>query len=110
VSKSKRRGTAAESAVVAYLQTHGYPLAERRALRGADDRGDIAGLPGAIVEVKDVAAVNLAGWLDEATAEAANARVPLGVVIRRRRGRPDVGQWFVVMSVDSLLVLLEDRT
>lgn len=103
----KRRGTAAETAVVRYLQAHGYPYAERRALRGNADCGDVAGVPGVALEVKDEARVDLPGWLDEATREAVNARAGLGVVIRRRRGRPDVGEWFAVLRVSDLLRLLD---
>lgn len=107
VNAPKRRGTAAETAVVRYLQAHGYPHAERRALRGRADCGDVAGIPGVAVEVKDCAKVDLAGWLDEARREAVNARAGIGVVVRRRRGRPDVGEWFAVLSVADLLRLLD---
>lgn len=41
----KAIGTAAETAVVRYLAAHGFPAAERRALHGATDLGDITGTP-----------------------------------------------------------------
>jgi len=109
MSASKRRGTAAETAVVRYLMEHGYPNAERRALRGRADCGDVAGVPGVAIEVKDEARVDLAGWTDEARREATNAGAGLGVVIRRRRGRPDVGEWYAVLTVADLLRLLESE-
>lgn len=37
VNKPKRIDTDAETAVVRYAEQHGFPLAERRALAGADD-------------------------------------------------------------------------
>ena len=45
-------GTAAESAVVKVLREHGFPHAERRALHGSIDLGDITGTPGLAWEVK----------------------------------------------------------
>lgn len=53
MSKSKAKGTAAESAVVKYLREQGWPSAERRALNGASDRGDIAGVVGTVICVLD---------------------------------------------------------
>jgi hypothetical protein len=46
VSKSRAKGTSWESAIVTYLIEQGWPHAERRALAGALDKGDITGLPG----------------------------------------------------------------
>ena len=43
VNKPKILGTQWETDVVRYLQAHGAPLAERRALSGPVDKGDIAG-------------------------------------------------------------------
>lgn len=45
-NRPKAIGTAAETAVVRYLAAHGFPAAERRALHGATDLGDITGTPG----------------------------------------------------------------
>jgi hypothetical protein len=95
---------------VRYLQEHGFPFAERRALHGAAVRGDVLGVPGVAVEVKDCAKVDLAGWVDEATVEASNAGARLGVVVRRRRGRPDPGEWFAVLRLSDLLFLLRDES
>ena len=44
-NRPKAIGTAAETAVVRYLAAHGFPAAERRALHGATDLGDITGTP-----------------------------------------------------------------
>ena len=50
--RPKDIGTAAETAVVRFLRDNGFPLAERRALHGSTDRGDITGTPGLVWEVK----------------------------------------------------------
>ena len=51
-NRPKAIGTAAETAVVRYLAAHGFPNAERRALHGATDLGDITGTPSLCWEVK----------------------------------------------------------
>src|SRR5690606_27104000 len=52
MSRSKDIGTRAETAVVRYLRANGFEHAERRALRGRQDAGDITGTPGICWEVK----------------------------------------------------------
>jgi hypothetical protein len=52
------------------------------------DRGDLVGLDGWAVECKDVGRIDLAGWVDEASAEAVNVGGDaLPVVVAKRRGR-----------------------
>ena len=48
MSASKSKGTAWETAIVRFLKDRGWPNAERRALGGANDRGDIAGVVGVV--------------------------------------------------------------
>lgn len=49
MSASKRKGTSWESAIVQFLKENGVAHAERRALAGNADRGDIAGIPGVVI-------------------------------------------------------------
>ena len=105
MSASRAKGTSWESAIVAYLQSMGWPHVERRALRGAHDRGDIAGIVGIVTECKSAARVELAAWLDEATAEARHAN-DKGVVWFKRRGRTSPGAGFVLMDGDTFVDLL----
>jgi hypothetical protein len=105
VSASRARGTGWESAIVTYLQARGWPNAERRALRGAHDRGDIAGLVGICIEAKRAARVELAGWLDEAHTQARH-RDDIGVVWFHRRGRSSPSDGFVLMDGAAFVDLL----
>lgn len=98
MSANKRRGTRAESAVVDYLNSFGYTTAERRALAGALDKGDIAGMDNLVIEVKDWARMDLAGWVDEAEKEKYNAKADFGVAWHKRRGRGTPGDWYVTMT------------
>ena len=105
-NRSKSKGTAWESAVVAFLRASGFPHAERRALSGSNDCGDVTGIPGVVIEAKSAAKVELAAWADEANVEAANARADLGVVWFHRRGRASAGDGFVLLDGATLVRLL----
>jgi hypothetical protein len=106
VSKSKARGTAAETAVVRWLAANGFPYAERRTLAGSADRGDLAGIPGVVAEIKNCRRDSLPSWVDEARVEAANAGVPVGVVIHKRVGTTDASRWFVTMDLATFAGLI----
>lgn len=102
--RPKDIGTRAESAVVAYLQANGFPNAERRALAGVADHGDIAGLPGVVIEVKDHGKIELAVFMNEKDAETRPGET--GVVWIKRRGRGSPGRWYVVMDGEDFLPFL----
>lgn len=109
MSAAKRKGTAAESAVVAYLRERGAIHAERRALNGANDRGDIAGLPGVCIEVKDHARIDLASFVDEAQRESWNGPVPeVGAAWIKRRGKGSPAAWYVAMTGEQFVTLLTE--
>lgn len=92
MNKPKAIGTAAETAAVRALRQHGFPNAERRALAGTYDLGDIVGTPGIVWEVKGGAAAKTASdgqveaWLDETETERVNARAAVGVLVMQRSG------------------------
>jgi hypothetical protein len=101
----KNIGTKAETAVVRYLQMNGFPSAERRALRGTADAGDVTGTPGVCWEVKggDMAKhaseAQVAAWLSDTDREIKNARADLGLLVMQRSGYgPDrCGYWWVAL-------------
>jgi hypothetical protein len=106
VNPSKARGTAAETAVVNYLRRRGWQWAERRALAGRADLGDITGLPGVVLEVKSCKTFDLSGWLAEAQTEQANAGAYIGAVVAKKRGTTDPGQWYALLTFRQLCDLL----
>lgn len=108
MSRNKQRGTAWESAVVRFLQGVGFVHTERRALAGNKDRGDLAGIPGLVVECKHVARLDLSGWLDEAELERDNDRARYGAVWVKRKGTTNPGRSYVLMSGDDFGRLLAD--
>ncbi len=108
MSRARAKGTAWETAVCNYLRILGWPHVERRALNGAKDRGDLAGIPGLVVECKSANKVELAGWLDEANCERDNDGADLGVVWFKRRKKASPGNGFVLMDGDTFVRLLKE--
>ncbi|MGC5012581.1 hypothetical protein ACLQ2R_17595 [Streptosporangium sp. DT93] len=113
VNKPKAVGTAAESAVVRALRTLGFPHAERRALAGAYDLGDITGCPGLVFEVKGGEAAKNASdglitdWMAETEAERANARADVGVLVLQRRGigASNAHRWWAILRLSDVVRL-----
>lgn len=103
---SKKRGTRFETAVVAALRTNGFAQAERRALSGSRDLGDITGIPGVVIEAKSQQRHSLAEWLDEAELEKANAGADVAFVWAHRRGFADPLKGYAVCTGEQMLALL----
>jgi len=106
VSKSKQKGTSAETAVVNWLVSKGRKHVERRTLNGSNDRGDIAGIPAVVLEVKNCVKMELSAWLKELDVEMHNDKADTGVVIHKKKGTTDVGLWYATMPVDVWYKLL----
>jgi hypothetical protein len=107
VNRSKARGTAWESAIVAYLAEL-WPYVERRTQSGAKDRGDIAGLPGVVIEAKSAARMELSEWAKETAAEVSNAKARIGVTWIKRRGKTSAADGFVIMDGRTFAYLLKE--
>lgn len=105
---SKAKGSLFERQVCEYLSTHGLPYAERRALRGINDGGDICGVVGWSLEAKACKGFTPGEWMDEATRQAANARAPRYAFIAKRRRRP-IADAFVVMPLSVFAELVGDE-
>jgi len=108
MSAARRKGTAFETAVVAYLRASGFRQAERRALGGVNDRGDIAGLPGVVIECKAAKRLELAQWADETEAERHNDDADYGVLVVKRRQR-STGNAYAILPLSQLVALLGER-
>lgn len=108
MSRSKAKGTLWESAIVTYLRSNGVPHAERRALAGTLDRGDIAGIPGVVIEAKSAARLDLAGWLAEAECERDNDHATHGIVWAKRTGKTSAADGYVLMTGAALVQLLTE--
>lgn len=107
MSASKAKGTRWESAIVGYLRGL-VPHVERRALSGVHDTGDIAGLPGVVIEAKDHREIRLAEFIDEAVREGDRANANVAVAWVKRRGKASPADGYVVMTGTQFVSLLID--
>jgi Holliday junction resolvase len=110
-SPQKRKGNAAELAVVKWLRQHGIK-ADRVQAGTHDDKGDVTGWPGVVIEVKDRKAHSWHGYFEQLRTQIDNANAYAGVIIAKRSGLTDVGEWMAVMPVTewfNLMQLLEDK-
>ena len=106
---AKDAGTRFETLVADYLRAHVDDRIERRRLSGKD-RGDIGGLRhmGArvVVEVKNTARIDLAGWAAEAEIERGNDDAVAGVIISKRHGKGQPGDQWVHMTLRDFVALI----
>lgn len=101
MSKSKQKGTLAETAVRDYL-ARWFPGVKRAALTGAADEGDLTGIPRTAVEIKNCRTYSIPSWLRELDAETVNAGAEFGVLIVKPVGvgTSRVGEWWAVQRLD----------
>lgn len=102
---SKKKGTAWEVRLVAYLNEHGFPFAERRVQAGGLDKGDIAGLP-ILVEAKNCRSIDLSGWCDEAAKEARTAGMGNRWAVVFPRRSHVTAKAYAVISLELLAELM----
>lgn len=107
---AKDAGARFESSVAAYLNVHVDDRIERRRLSGGRDRGDISGLRhmGArvVVEVKNTARIDLAGWAAEAETERGNDDANAALIIHKRHGKGQPADQWVTCTLGDLVALL----
>lgn len=90
---SKQKGTKGESAVVKAARAHEFPDAERLALAGAHDMGDVRLCRSVVVEVKSGKAAEQASvqliedWLHESETERVNANADFCLLVTKKAGK-----------------------
>jgi len=110
-SPQKRKGHAAELAVVKWLRQKGI-MADRIQAGTHADKGDVTGWPGIVIEIKDRKAHSWHGYFEQLRRQMKNADAWTGVIVAKRPGITDVGEWMAVMPVTEwyeLMCLLEQQ-
>lgn len=110
-ASARAAGTRFASAISMYLARHlDDDRIERRALTGARDRGDVAGIrvhgKKVVVEAKDCARLSLGPWAAEAEQERINDAALVGVVISKRHGKGQAGDQWVHMTLRDFCALI----
>lgn len=110
MTPSKAKGTRTETSVVRFLNMVGFANAERRALSGSKDLGDIAGVPSIVWEVKAGHRLLLPEWLRQTETERVNATADYGILVIKPRGVGDtrVGDWWAVQPLWQVAYQLKD--
>ena len=111
MSKSKQKGTSAESAFVkSPVVLESFPHVERRALAGVNDMGDISGMVGLAVEIKNHKTYKFPEWIKETEVERINAKADYGILVVKPNGvgLGSVEDWWAVMPVGAMINLLRD--
>ena len=107
---ARKAGTAFERLIADHLAAHIDDRIDRRVKTGGKDKGDIAGLrvhgQRVVLECKDVARLNLAGWVTEADIERGHDDALAGFVVHKRRGTTDAGDQYVTGTVRDLIALI----
>lgn len=98
---AKRKGSQAEAAVRDYLRDNGFPQCERIPAGMVEDRGDLGGIPGWVLQVKSYK--DIARALREGVADAEhqriNAGLPYGAAVLKRPGKTDPADWYMVVPL-----------
>ena len=107
---NRRRGLVTEQAICRWFRGNGFPHAERVVRTGyrtperaLPDAGDIALSPGVLVAAKSLRPVNRAeravpGWLAETEAQRQSAGADVALLVVRRDGTADVGEWWAFVD------------
>lgn len=108
MTTARVKGTNAETAVVDFIRLNGFPQAERRALHGDRDLGDITGTPGLCWEVKAGSRLCIPQWLRETEVERLNAHAEMAVLVVKPRGVGALrtGQWWAIKPLEAETLLL----
>lgn len=109
-ASARAAGARFERSIADWLAEHLDDRIDRRVKTGAKDRGDIGGVrhrgERVVLELKDTARTDLAGWIREAHLEAMNDDARIGVVVHKRRGTTNPADQWVHMTLADLAWLL----
>lgn len=110
-ASARQAGSRCERVVADYLAAQiGDERIDRRVKRGVKDRGDIAGVRAhgqrIVLEVKDCARMDLAGWIREAHLEAGNDDALCGLTVFKKKGTTNPGDYYFAGSLRDLVALI----
>jgi hypothetical protein len=108
MSKSKQKGTKFETEVVNHLHAKGLDLTHRQVLTGNIDIGDIGGIPGWVIECKNVNSASWAAWMDETEVERRNAGAEFGLLVVRRRMAAIEKAYAVLPLSQAIRLIIDD--
>lgn len=109
-SSAKQAGTKFERLIADTLAWYVDDRIDRRVRGGGKDKGDIAGLrvqgKRVVIEAKNCARPDLAGWAAEAATERENDEALAGIIVHKRFGKGGGLQQWVTMEMSEFIALL----
>ena len=107
-NRNKSIGTFNETEITNWLISKGWVFAKRLTQKGAKDEGDISLGDGiaVTVEAKRTKAVTLSQWMRELADEMENRGDDVGFVVAKKRGTTDVGEYYCIMPMKVVILLL----
>lgn len=113
-NKPKQKGTAAETAVVQWAKKHEFYQAERLALYGTLDRGDVRIASGVMAQVKDgytkdrkePTDFQIDGWLKETEKQRQRGEFEIALLVHKRFGKGDPDEWRWYLDKRNALTLM----
>ena len=99
----RRKGATAERDVVSWLRDNGFPDARRYLAGDGRQPGDVDGVAGVAIEIKNQRTLALPAWLRQAEDEA---RGNLPVVFHKPIGVTDVARWHATTYVEHFVELI----
>ena len=104
---NKNKGDRFEREIAEYLRTLQI-MVDRTRVGWADDRGDIHGIPGVVIECKNHKALDLSGWVAELVNEMDNAGARMGCVVHKRRGTTNAHNHYATLPFGLFVQLLTE--
>lgn len=109
-ASAKKAGTWLETLVATYLNMHVDDRIERRRQGGANDRGDIGGVrihgQRVVIECKNAARTDLAGWAAATEIERGNDDALAGVIVHKRQGKARAEDQWVTLTLGDFAAIL----
>jgi len=115
---NRTRGIATERDLARYLRFNGWPDAERKADTGwstsdrtSPDTGDIRNTPRLCWQVKstpELTGQKLTTAMLQATDQMVATGADYGIVVHRRTGKSNPGQWWAYLSLGNLYALMHE--
>ena len=97
-----------EIPVAQYFISRGFHRVYRLGKQGLKDMGDIGGIDGVAIEVKNQAVYKFGPWMKELATEKAHKAANIGALLVKPKGigKTRVDQWWIVMTVGDFERLL----
>jgi Holliday junction resolvase len=111
---TNRKGADFERVIADYLKDRWSEFIDRRVKTGTHDKGDIAnfrvGKQKVVIECKNTIAMTIGKDLKEAQTEADNDNAFAGILVKKRAGKGQPQDQYVITTLGTFLDLLDAAT